>query len=63
MKNRIEEIRKEKGLTQNELAKKANVARTVVNQLETGKRNVITTNTMLKLSKALDEPIESIFLM
>lgn len=63
MENRIKELRKAKGMTQNELAEKANVARTVVNQLETGSRSVITTNTMLKLAKALDTPVESIFLM
>lgn len=63
MENRIKEIRKEKGLKQEELAKKSGVARTVISQLENGSRQVITTDTMVKLSKGLETPIESIFMM
>lgn len=63
MENRIRELRKEKGMKQEELAKKAGVARTVISQLENGSRQVITTDTMLKLSKGLEAPIESIFMI
>lgn len=61
MQNNIRAIREEKQMTQVELSKAANVSRTVICQLESGKRPVITTDTMLKISKALDRPIEDIF--
>lgn len=39
MKNRIEEIRKEKGITQEDFAKKMGVSRQTISSLETGKYN------------------------
>lgn len=39
MKNRIEEIRKEKGITQEDFAKKLGVSRQTISSLETGKYN------------------------
>lgn len=63
MNNNLAVIRTEKGLTQGELAKKAGVSRTIINQLETGAREVTTSKTMLKISRALDIPIADIFLL
>ena len=62
MKTRIKELREAKGLSQSEFAQKAGVARTIINQLESGNREIIKSDTMLKISKALDAPIEDIFL-
>ena len=39
MKNRIEEIRKEKGILQEELAKKLGVSRQTISSLERGRYN------------------------
>ncbi len=39
MKNRIEEIRKEKGILQEELAKKMGVSRQTISSLERGRYN------------------------
>lgn len=62
MKNRLREIREAKQLSQGELVEKSGVSRTVISQLENGTRSVITSETMLKISKALEEPLEEIFL-
>lgn len=61
MKNKIKEIREDRGMTQGSLASTSGVSRTVISQLENGSRPVVTSETMLKISKALDKPIEEIF--
>lgn len=58
---RIAQIRKEKGLTQDELSNKSGVSRTVISFLETGKVQVTTTATLIKLSKALGCSVNDIF--
>ena len=63
MHNNLAAIRSAKGMTQTELAQKSGVSRTLINQLETGVRDVITSKTMVKLSKALETPIADIFLL
>lgn len=63
MNNNLAAIRSAKGITQTELAQRSGVSRTLINQLETGVRDVITTKTMIKLSKALETPIADIFLL
>lgn len=63
MNNKIKEYRIEKEITQEQLSQISGVARTVIAQLESGKRKNITSDTMLKISKALDEPVENIFLL
>lgn len=63
METRIKECRKALGMTQEELSKKAGVSTVVISQLENGTRDVITSDTMKKISQALDEPIEQIFLI
>ncbi len=63
MDTRIKELRTALGMTQEELSKKAGVSMVVISQLETGTRKVITSETMKKLSQALNEPIENIFLI
>lgn len=62
MNNKIEEIRTSLRMSQAELAKTSKVSRTVISQLENGTRKTITSETMLKLSKALGKPVEEIFL-
>lgn len=63
MKTKIREFREAMGMSQEEFSEKAGVARTVISQLENGSRDVVKSDTMLKISKALDRPIEEIFLL
>lgn len=49
---KFKEARESVGLTQEELAKKANVNRTTLSRIETGVRNA-TVETLIKLTKAM----------
>lgn len=61
MKNKIEEIRKEKGIRQDELAKSMGVSRQTISSLENGRYNP---SIMLayKIAKYFDLTIEDIFI-
>lgn len=61
LKNRIEELRQEKGLTQLDLANILKVSRQTVNSLEKGKYNPSIT-LAFKISKFFGMKIENIFL-
>jgi len=60
MKNRIEEIRKERGVLQDELAKAMGVSRQTISSLENGRYNP---SIMLayKIAKYFDMTIEEVF--
>ena len=62
MRNTIRERREALKLNQEQLATKSGVARTVISQLETGQRTVITSDTMLKLAKAMECSVTDIFM-
>jgi transcriptional regulator with XRE-family HTH domain len=57
---RIRELRKAKGLSQEQLALKAEIDRTYMASVENGKRNVAIVN-IEKIIAALDESFESFF--
>lgn len=59
---KIKEARKEKGFTQEELAKRANVSRATIIGLENGTIAVTTTETLTKIAGALDKKVSDIFL-
>ncbi len=61
MKNRIEEIRKEKGIRQEEFAKAMAVSRQTISSLENGRYNP---SIMLayKIAKYFDMTIEEVFI-
>ena len=61
MKNRIEEIRKERGIQQEELAKKLGVSRQTISSLENGRYNP---SIMLayKIARYFDMSIEEVFI-
>ena len=63
MECRVKELREKLGMTQEDLAKKAGVSRNLISMLENGKDVNITKRTMQALSKALDTPINNIFLL
>lgn len=58
---RIEEVRRSKKMSQEELADKADVSRTIISGLETGAITVTTTKTLEKIAAALDARISDIF--
>jgi transcriptional regulator with XRE-family HTH domain len=58
---RILECRKQKGMSQEELAEKASVSRAIISGLETGNIKVTTTETLLKIAKALNMKVSDIF--
>ena len=63
MQNKIREIRKKKGLTQEELAKKAGVSRGWICSLENGYYTVTSTKTLKKIADALGKKVSDIFLI
>ena len=61
MKNRIEEIRKQRGIRQDELAKLMGVSRQTISSLETGKYNP-SIFLAFKIARYFDMTIEEVFL-
>ena len=61
MKNRVKEMRKERGLTQDELAKALKVSRQTINAIENNKYNP-TLELAMKLAKYIRLPVEVLFI-
>lgn len=61
MKNRLREVREEKGISQEELSEKSGVSRTTISELETEKKEVTTNITLEKIATALGEKVSNIF--
>ena len=61
MKNRIEQIRKERGIRQDELAKLMGVSRQTISSLETGKYNP-SIYLAYKIAKYFEMAIEDVFI-
>ena len=59
MENGLRALRKASGLTQDRLAQKANVSRSVIARYETG-RTQISTNNLTKIADALECSMEEI---
>lgn len=59
---KIREAREEKHLSQGDLAKKAGVSRATICGLESGYITVTTTDTLIKISTALEKKVSDIFL-
>ena len=59
----IKQRREELNMSQEELSWKSGVSRSIISELESGKRVENTTiETIVKISRALDTPIQKIFL-
>ncbi|MCL5780438.1 MAG: helix-turn-helix domain-containing protein [Firmicutes bacterium] len=56
MKNRVQAVREEKGLSKSELARRSGVALSFINYIETGQKSP-TLRTLEKLAKAMDVPV------
>lgn len=59
---KIRETRKELKMSQEELAKKSSVSRTIISGLENGTISVTTTDTLSKIAMALGKKVSDIFL-
>nr|DAD80011.1 MAG TPA: putative transcriptional regulator [Siphoviridae sp. cti6f5]DAK19913.1 MAG TPA: putative transcriptional regulator [Caudoviricetes sp.]DAK49950.1 MAG TPA: putative transcriptional regulator [Caudoviricetes sp.] len=59
---KIKEYRERKNLSQTELARISGVSRSIIVGLETGTYTTTTTDTLLKIAKALDVKVQDIFL-
>ena len=59
---KIKDIRESLGLTQEQLAEKSGVSRTIISGLENGTARATTTKTLLKIASALDTTVDQIFL-
>ena len=58
---RIKAVRESKGITQEELARRSNVSRTIIWGLETGNRDITTTKTLCKIAEVLETTIDELF--
>lgn len=60
---KIKEAREEKQMTQEELAKRSGVSRSIISGLEQGKIKVIKTSTLVSIANALETTVGKIFLV
>lgn len=58
---RIKELREEKSWSQSVLAEKSGVSRNLIARIESGELTCTTTDTLLKLAKALEKKVSDIF--
>lgn len=58
--DKVRQIRKEKGISQEELSYKADLHRTYIGMIERAEKNLTLTN-IEKIAKALDVDIKSLF--
>lgn len=58
----IKRLREEQNLTQAELVRKAGVGKATINEIENGKRQSLNSNTINKISNALNVSAEELFM-
>lgn len=58
---RIDVVRKGKNMSQADLSEKSGVSRTIISGLESGRIQVTTTDTLVRIAGALNCSIEDIF--
>ena len=61
MSNRVKEFREKENMTQEELARKADVSRNTISSIETNKNSNITFEVMQKIANALNRKVATIF--
>lgn len=61
MQYKIKEYREALGMSQVELSEKSKVSRTIISGLESGTITVTTTDTLLKIARALGKKVSDIF--
>ena len=63
LRNKLREYRRKRKMTQVELAEKSTVSRGTIVSIERGTVKNVKSNTLLKLSNALNIPVAKIFLL
>lgn len=58
---KVKEIREELGMSQEALAKKSGVSRTIISGLESGTIKETSTKTLSKIARALNKKVSDIF--
>lgn len=58
---RVKDIRKQEGLTQEELSKKSGVSRAIISSLETNSEVITSTSTLQKIATALGRKVSDLF--
>ena len=61
MEYKVKEIRENAGITQEELAIKAGVSRTIISGLESGAIKETSTRTLKRIASALDKNVSELF--
>lgn len=61
MQYKIRECREELKMSQTDLSKKSQVSRSIISGLESGAVTVTTTDTLVKIAKALGKKVSDIF--
>lgn len=61
MKNRLRALRKQIGVTQEELSKKSGVSRPTISAIESNQEYVTTNITLEKIARAIDFKVSDIF--
>lgn len=62
MRNKVAEVRKKRGLTQQELSEKANISRPYLCNIENDQNKVVSNTIMFRLADALGVNVSDIFL-
>lgn len=63
IKNRLKELRAERGMTQEELAEKSGISRATLSKIENNEEINVSTRTIAKLAEVFDLKPSEIFLM
>ena len=63
MDNKVKEYRMKEGISQEELARKANLSRYLISRIENGDDVNLTKNTMISIAIALNTKVSIIFLL
>ncbi len=58
---KVKQCREEAKMSQEELSRRSGVSRTIISGLESGAIHVTTTETLLKIARALDKKVSDIF--
>lgn len=61
MKNRLQALRKQIGVTQEELSRKSGVSRPTISAIESNQEYVTTNITLEKIARAIDFKVSDIF--
>ena len=61
MGNKIRELRERLNISQEELSISSGVSRSIISQLETGKRQITTTKTLMKIAAGLGTTVSNLF--